>query len=393
MAGLLRQFAVRGALGLLQPVRCLSSAPVAFDQSCSRAAAAARPQWSAAGLSTGVFAPSTIVLGAWDRAPSSHGAIFQLQLQRHAAAAGAAGMSSSAARFSTTQPAAAPRPSKVGSPPHAAPAASLATSARPRSKPKAAAPAPAPTKGAARGGNAGSAKAAAAPAAPKPKKAAATSTSTAAAGKAAKPKAAQGVAQRIKAVVEQEIARKLKADAARERLRAQARKAEARAKLKAKEAQRIRRAPSAYNLFMREQLKGVTPSGEQAFAAVAKRFAELAPADKQKYVDAAAALKARVAELRAQRKADRAAKRALTPYFFFLREAYATTRASMPGQPSKAVVVRLGELWRGLPEEGRAKYVAMTDAERRAKGLPQPKPAQRAAAAAAPAPAAPAPPK
>ncbi|GLC33217.1 high mobility group box 3 [Pleodorina starrii] len=175
---------------------------------------------------------------------------------------------------------------------------------------------------------------------------------------------ARGTEAKAKAVA------KVKAEA-KEKLRAALEKAKAKAaaqiaRLEAKASHRIKRAPTAVNLYIREQVKANPGLGLKE---VYQRYKELPEAEKQKYVDQAAAAKAEKQRERDQLKAERGARRAKTSFMFFSEEQRPVVVAANRGMSVPEVATRLGEMWRGLSAEQRQKYVEMSEADRKAKEL------------------------
>eukprot|EP00198_Chlamydomonas_reinhardtii_P002254 XP_001691590.1 high mobility group protein [Chlamydomonas reinhardtii] len=158
--------------------------------------------------------------------------------------------------------------------------------------------------------------------------------------------------------------------------------AAAKARAKEKEAARIKKAPSAFGLYLQDHSKAVrdalpagAASGMQrqalAFKVLAERFKVLPEAEKAPYEARSAALKAKVAEARAQAKAENSAKAALTPYILFFKESYSATRAAHPDLNAKQVAAKMGQLWKAMPAEQQQRYRDLSEADRKAKGLPE----------------------
>ncbi|KAG2493519.1 hypothetical protein HYH03_008333 [Edaphochlamys debaryana] len=200
--------------------------------------------------------------------------------------------------------------------------------------------------------------------------------------------------ERVKAAAEKA---KIKAKAAIERAREReaeraekkkAAEAEVKAKAKAKAADKIKRAPSAYNLFIKDfsaeakqKAAGKPLAVTSVMKSAAAAFKELPEDKKQAYAERAAEGKRAVAELRAKRKAEASARRGLTPFMCFVKERYAQLRAASTGQSVNELGKAIGKEWREMPADAKAKYEAAAAEDRKAKGLPPAKESPKEAAA------------
>ncbi|KXZ50870.1 hypothetical protein GPECTOR_14g120 [Gonium pectorale] len=172
---------------------------------------------------------------------------------------------------------------------------------------------------------------------------------------------------------------KQRKERAKEEERAKEARAKARARAKAKQAARIPRAPQPQNLYIKVAIaearasgKLPTPATREAlnniFLEANKRFKELTPAERQPYIDRAAAAKAELDARRAKQAEERKARALASPYNVFFKEAFPAIRATNPGLKPTELTAKVAERWRSMPEAARHKYVEIANAERRARG-------------------------
>ncbi|GIL44699.1 hypothetical protein Vafri_2221 [Volvox africanus] len=176
-------------------------------------------------------------------------------------------------------------------------------------------------------------------------------------------------AQKLKALirVKVEAIAKVRAES-REKLKAAMEKVKAAEKEVriAKAGGRMKRHPSALNMYSREQIQ---TDPKISLAEAAKRFKELPAEEKQKYVEKAIAAKAELQQEREKLAAERSARSIKPSYMFFVEEQRRVVQAAHPGISMTDVAKRLGEMWRSMSTEQRQKYIDLSDAERKAKGL------------------------
>ncbi|GIL76038.1 hypothetical protein Vretimale_5682 [Volvox reticuliferus] len=176
-------------------------------------------------------------------------------------------------------------------------------------------------------------------------------------------------AQKLKSVIRAKIEAVARVRAeSREKLKAAMEKVKAAEKAVrlAKAGGRMKRQPSALNMYTRDQIQA---NPKITLAEVAKRFKELSLGEKQKYVDLAIAAKAELKQEREKLAAERSARSIKSSYMFFMGEQRPVVQAANPGISMTEIAKRLGEIWRGMSAEQRQKYVDLSDAERKAKGL------------------------
>lgn len=230
-------------------------------------------------------------------------------------------------------------------------AAAAAAAAAAKPKAKAASSRPKPKSGPVAKKPAATKKPAAAKDKPAAKKIAGTTKKPQTAAKAKATKVASAEAKKKAAASKKAAAAK----------KAEAKKAAAKAAKQAKDARRIKRAPSAYLLFVKDQFaaeRSANPGKKstELIKVLAAKYKAMSTEDKQKYVSEAAKAKAGVQQLRKERKAANLAATGLTSYVIYYTDKFPEIRAQHPELKVRELAAKVGQMWRAAPAEEKQQY-------------------------------------
>lgn len=120
--------------------------------------------------------------------------------------------------------------------------------------------------------------------------------------------------------------------------------------------QTIKRAPTAFNLYVSEAIKRLIVSQpnlkpKDRLAAAAKEFKGLSETAKKPYVDQANKLKEVTQKERAKKEAERKANQILAPYSSYVKDNYSKVKAENPSTKNVDILKLVAQKWKAEPAE------------------------------------------